>query len=47
MGTQTKNPHTYFQLIYDKEGKNIQWRKLKIFNCGAVKTGQLYGKEKN
>ena len=21
------NPHTYGQLIYDKGGKNIQWRK--------------------
>uniref|UniRef100_A0A8D0WEC2 Uncharacterized protein n=1 Tax=Sus scrofa TaxID=9823 RepID=A0A8D0WEC2_PIG len=26
------NPHTYSQLIYDKGGKNIQWRKESPFN---------------
>ena len=26
------NPHTYGQLIYDKGGKNIQWRNDSLFN---------------
>ena len=26
------NPHTYGHLIFDKEGKNIQWRKDNRFN---------------
>ena len=26
------NPHTYGHLIFDKEGKNIQWRKGNLFN---------------
>ena len=26
------NPHTYSQLIYDKGGETIQWRKDSVFN---------------
>ena len=26
------NPHTYGQLIYDKGGKDIQWRRESLFN---------------
>ena len=39
------NPHTYHQLIYDKGGKDIQWRKESLFISGAGKTGQLHVKE--
>jgi hypothetical protein len=26
------NPHNYTQLIFDKDAKNIQWRKESLFN---------------
>ena len=35
-------PCTYSQLIYDKGGKNIQWKKDSPFHSGAGKTGQLH-----
>ena len=39
------NPHTYGHLIFDKEGKNIQWRKDNPLTSGAGKTGQPLVKE--
>ena len=41
------NPHTCGHLIFDKGGKNIQWRKDNILSTGAGKTGQPLVKELN
>ena len=38
------NPFTYGQIIYDKVGKYIKWRRNSFFSCGG-KTGQLHVKE--
>ena len=39
------NPLTYDQLIYDKGGENIKWKKTVSSISGAGKTGQLQVKE--
>ena len=40
------NPHIYGHLIFDKGGKNIQWKKKTIsLTSGAGKTGQPLAKE--
>ena len=40
------NPCTYGYLMFDKGGKNIQWRKDNLFlTSGAGKTGQPLVKE--
>ena len=37
--TKNKKSCTYGQLVYNKGGQNIQWRKDSFFNRGAGKTG--------
>ena len=34
------NPHTHSQLIFDKGGKNIQWKKEESSASGVGKVGQ-------
>ena len=41
------NPCTYGHLIFEKTGKNIQWRKTISLTSGAGKTGQPPVKESN
>ena len=39
------NPQTYGHLVFDKGGKNIQWKKDNLLTSGAGKTGQPLVKE--
>ena len=45
IGSPEVSLHTYGQLIYNKGGKNIQWRKAVSLMSGAGKTEQLHAKE--
>ena len=38
IGSPEKNPPTYGHLIFDKRGKNIQWRKDNLFNWENLST---------
>ena len=35
-------PHTYVHLIFDKEAKNIQWKKESMFNKCCWSKGSQY-----
>ena len=39
------DPQTYSQLIFDKAGRNIQWKKRPSSASGAGKTGQQHAEE--
>ena len=39
------NPYLYRQIIFDKNAKNIQWRKGSVFNSGSGKIGKPSAKE--
>ena len=39
------DPPLYGQLIFNKTGKNIVWKKDCLFNNGVEKTGQQHAKE--
>ena len=39
------NPRTYGHLIFDKEGKDIQWKKENVFKKQCWDTGQPLVKE--
>ena len=44
---EAKNSNIYNQLIFNKGGKNIQWRNDSSSTSGTGRTGQLYFKDEN
>ena len=43
--TPEMDPQFYGQLIFDKSGKNIQWKKDSLFKNSAGKIGQPHAEE--
>ena len=43
--TPELDPQEYGQLIFDKAGKNIQWKKTVSLTNGAGRTGQQHAEE--
>ena len=39
------DPQMYGHLIFDKEGKSVQWKKTVSSASGAGRTGQLHAQE--
>jgi len=44
IGSPDMDPELYGQIIFDKAGKNMQWKKVSSIN-GAAKTGQPHAEE--
>ena len=40
------HPHTYNQLIFNKGGKTVQWKKESLTN-GVARAGQLHVNQQN
>ena len=42
---EPRNGQLYGQLIFNKAGKNTQWKKDSLFNSGVQKTGKQHAEE--